>query len=379
MQRLRNDFQVSKKEDRLRIGILGTRGIPNSYGGFEAFAEAISTRLVNKGHRVTVYCSHNQNYQEKTWKGVELKFCKNPESRVGTTGQFIYDLNCNLHARKQPFDILLHLGYTSDSVWAGLWSKKTRHLTNMDGIEWKRSKYSPAVQTFLHRAEKRAASHSSMLIADSRSIFSFLDSHYETPVVYISYGAEIPPSYDEKVLRKFQVQPYEYDLVIARMEPENNIELAIKAKFGDDSSCPLLIFSNVTKYGDHLISKYTDFPLIRFQGALYQREILDSLRHYSRYYIHGHSVGGTNPSLLEAMACGCRILAHDNNFNRDILQDNANYYTNTGQLSDHLKKVWLPDQNLEQIGNNLNTIRDKHNWDAITHEYESVFYQALEL
>jgi glycosyltransferase involved in cell wall biosynthesis len=362
---------------KLNIGILGTRGIPNSYGGFEALAEAISLRLVKKGHRITVYCSHDQKYRENTLNGAELIFCKNPESMMGNTGQFIYDLNCNLHARRQPFDILLHLGYTSDSIWSGLWRKKTKHIVNMDGIEWSRSKYAPSVQAFLHKAEKWAANHCSLMIADSMSIHAYLSSFYKTPVSYISYGAEIPVSVDEKALRKFLVKKYEYDLLIARMEPENNIEMAIKAKLKEDSSFPLLIFSNATKYGNHLISKYRDFPTIRFQEAHYQHEDLNPLRYYSRYYIHGHSVGGTNPSLLEAMACGCRILAHQNVYNQEVLEQNAKYYHDDSQLAELLNESWSLEKFDQSCQSNLKAIVEKYNWESVTDEYEQAFYRII--
>jgi glycosyltransferase involved in cell wall biosynthesis len=365
--------------DKLRIGIIGTRGIPNRYGGFEAFAGQISPRLAEKGHEVTVYCSHDQPYTEKTLHGVNLVHRYNPESWMGTAGQFVYDLNCNLHARHQPFDVILHLGYTSDSVWTWLWSNKSRHLTNMDGMEWMRSKYTPMVRVFLKKAEKWAASQSNLLIADSKGIREYIESRYATPVRYISYGADIPSSYNTAAMDEFNVDPYRYDLLIARMEPENNIEMAAEAKLLEDSTVPLLIFSNKTGYGKQLGKKYQHEKRIRFQEADYRQATLNSLRHYARYYIHGHSAGGTNPSLLEAMACGCRILAHDNPFNRGVLEENAGFYRATHQLTDLLNQRWSPDKFHQQAENNLASIKNNHNWEFITNEYESAFCQALGL
>lgn len=366
-------------KDKLRLGIIGTRGIPNRYGGFEVFAEEISRRLADRGHHITVFCPHNQIYQEKTLNSVHLTFCYNPEEKIGTAGQFVYDLNCNLESRKHHFDVILHLGYTSDSVWWPIWSGKALHLTNMDGMEWKRLKYSPTIQSFLKRAERWAANRSDLLIADSKGIYEYLTSKYTTPVRYISYGADIPDAFNPKILRDYNVEQYQYDIIVARMEPENNIELAIKTRLQENASIPLLIFSNETGYGDRLKKKYANHPLIRFQKAVYQSGILNSLRFYSRYYLHGHSAGGTNPSLLEAMACRCRIFAHNNYFNRSILGDNARYYSDTQELSDCLDIPWSLEKFAEQTENNLNSIRELHNWDSITNEYESAFYQALEL
>ncbi|MFZ4520513.1 MAG: DUF1972 domain-containing protein [Bacteroidales bacterium] len=364
--------------NKLKIGIIGTRGIPNRYGGFEAFAEQVSQRLVKLGHEVTVYCSHDQQYRQDTLNGVRLVYCYNPESHIGTAGQFVYDLNCNLHSLNQSYDVILHLGYTSDSVWTWIWSRKSRHLTNMDGMEWMRSKYTPAVRAFLKKAEKRAASRSSLLIADSMGILEYLESNYSTPVRFISYGAAIPESFDVEVPGSFNVHPYQYDLLIARMEPENNIGMAVEAKLCEKPEFPLLIFSNETEYGNHLKLRYQREPMIRFLGPNYQVDAMNSLRHFSRCYIHGHSAGGTNPSLLEAMACGSMIFAHDNRFNRSVLDVNGGYFHNTEQLADLLKQS-ISQENRHRIAeNNLNIIRNHHNWDFITQEYESAFFQVLE-
>ena len=121
---------------------MGSRGIPNRYGGFEQFAEYIAPALVEKGHQVYVYNSSAHPYREKSWKNVNILRGYDPEDKIGTAGQFIYDFNCILDSRKRNFDIILQLGYTSSSVWSFLYPKKPVLITNMDGLEWKRSKYS---------------------------------------------------------------------------------------------------------------------------------------------------------------------------------------------------------------------------------------------
>src|SRR5580698_626056 len=126
----------------MRIAILGTRGIPNQYGGFERLAEQLSCRLAEKGNEVFVYNSHNHFYKQKKWNDVNIIHCYDPEYISGTCGQFIYDLNCILDARKKKFDVLLILGYTSSSVWHKLLPANSTIIYNMDGLEWKRAKYS---------------------------------------------------------------------------------------------------------------------------------------------------------------------------------------------------------------------------------------------
>src|SRR5436190_17197589 len=151
----------------MKIGILGTRGIPNAYGGFEQFAEHLSAGLVKKGHEVVVYNSSLHPYQHEQWHGVQIIHCKDPENKLGTAGQFFYDWNCINDARKRDFDIVLHLGYTSDSLWHWRWPRKAINIVNMDGLEWKRSKYNRVTQRFLKWAESLAANNADILIADS--------------------------------------------------------------------------------------------------------------------------------------------------------------------------------------------------------------------
>src|SRR5690606_39008995 len=134
--------------------IVGTRGIPNFHGGFEQFAEFFSIYMVNQGHEVFVYNSHTHPFQESVFNGVNIIHKKDPENRIGTAGQFLYDLNCILDARKKNYDIILQLGYTSSSVWGRILPKEAIIVTNMDGLEWKRSKYNKYVRKFLKTAEK---------------------------------------------------------------------------------------------------------------------------------------------------------------------------------------------------------------------------------
>src|SRR5690606_26337508 len=133
----------------MKVGILGTRGIPNHYGGFEQFAEFFSVYLARLGHEVYVYNSHNHPYQQPVFECVNIIHCNDPEYKLGTFGQFIYDYNCLRDARKRDFDILLQLGYTSNSIWFFMLPKNQIVITNMDGLEWKRSKYSAPVRQFL--------------------------------------------------------------------------------------------------------------------------------------------------------------------------------------------------------------------------------------
>lgn len=317
----------------MKIAILGSRGIPNAYGGFEQYAEMLSQYLIKNGCEVYVYCSSTQPYKEKTYKHVNLKHCYDPEPNIGTAGQFVYDLNCILDARREKFDIIYQLGYTSSAVFNWLMPKKCVLITNMDGMEWQRSKYSKKVQRFLKWSESLVVRHSHYLIADALPIQAYLQAQYNKSVYYSAYTSELPQLYRKELLQSYHLEAKAYTLLIARMEPENNIEMILQAYVNSNRQEPLIVIGKTeNKHGQYLQSNFRH-PKIRFLGGVYNKEALDTLRHFSALYFHGHSVGGTNPSLLEAMACSCHILAHDNVYNKSVLHENGIYFSNAAQLT----------------------------------------------
>lgn len=360
----------------MKIGIMGTRGIPNRYGGFEQFATMLSAGLVQKGHTVAVYTPHNHPYDQPDWKGVQLIRCKEP-ARLGTAGQFFYDRNCLRDARKRQFDILLHLGYTSDSVWYRRWPASSVNILNMDGLEWKRSKYNRFTRLFLKKAEALAARHADVLIADSPGIREHLYHVYQKEAEYIPYAADVfsgPASY---VLKQLQLEPYSYLLLIARMEPENNIETVIQGWLRSGNALPLVIVgSTANAYGRWLKKKYQQAG-IRFTEAIYDSFLLNNLRYYSHLYFHGHSVGGTNPSLLEAMACNCTIAAHDNIFNKAILQDAGCYFTDAAGVTDAITHPPNENKRRQWQAINQQRIAGSFNPELIISRYEEVMKEAL--
>src|SRR5687767_9309771 len=228
----------------MKVGILGTRGIPNHYGGFEQFTGFLAPGLVQRGHEVFVYNSHRHPYQQKEWNGVQIIHCKDPEHIMGTFGQFLYDRNCNRDARSRNYDVLLHFGYSSDSVWWKQWPANTINIVNMDGLEWKRTKYNRVTRKFLKKAESLAANHSHTMIADSTAMQEYLFSTYKKNPVYIPYAATLFTEPDPVILKKMGLTPFKYFLLIARMEPENNIEMVIQGYIRSGHDHPLIIIGN---------------------------------------------------------------------------------------------------------------------------------------
>ncbi len=360
----------------MKIAILGTRGIPNQYGGFEQMAMYLSSGLRARGHEVYVYCSKAHVYREKTWKGINLIHKYDPEKKVGTAGQFIYDLYCIADSRKRNFDVILNLGYTSSAIWMGLFKKSARIVTNMDGLEWKRTKYSRLVQLFLKYSERLAVSKSDTLVADSRAIQQYLKDKYSVQSHFVAYGAEIVTRAEVQILDNFDIRPAGYDLLIARMEPENNIEIILQGKMRSSDRAPIVVVGNTAnRYGTKLRALFKNEPRIKFTGPVYDQASVDSLRFYSRLYFHGHSVGGTNPSLLEAMGSGCVIAAHDNIFNRSVLSGDALYFSQAEDVAAIMDRAVT--SGLDEMRSvNRDKIRTSYSWPFIVSEYEKILAES---
>jgi glycosyltransferase involved in cell wall biosynthesis len=362
----------------MKIAILGSRGIPNAYGGFEQCAEYLSKGFVERGHEVWVYNSHNHPYQEAIWKGVNLIHKYDPEYKIGTVGQFVYDFNCILDSRKWNFDVILQLGYTSSSISGDFLPSKSIIVTNMDGLEWKRSKFSPKVQKFLKWAERKGITTSDCLISDSVGIQAHTQDTYGVDSYFIPYGAHPFRVGDESVLDEYKVTTYNYNMLVARLEPENNIETILLGVAKSNNSMPFLVIGkHETGFGNYLKEKFADDERIRFMGGIYNASHLDNLRFYSSHYFHGHSVGGTNPSLLEAMASQAFIVANDNIFNKAILEEDAFYFSTHEDVKKILETTTRND-NEPKVQRNLKRIEEIYEWNKIIDAYEKCLLEAFQ-
>ncbi len=355
----------------MKIAIIGCRGIPNRYGGFEQFAEKLAPSLVRAGHQVYVYNPHNHPCKDRQWNGVERILCYDPEYIVGQAGQFIYDWNCINNSRRYNFDVILQLGNTSSSIWHWRMPRGAVVVTNMDGLEWMRRKYSVPVRKFLKYAEKLAAVNSHYLVADNPAIKDYLVKTYNRNVHYIPYGADVVDwggQWNEGGL-----QPGGYFLVIARMQADNHIGEIVRAHIRSNTGYPLVLVGNINNgFGKRIKKKYGNRKLI-FLNSVFDQQRLNLLRANCRIYFHGHSSGGTNPSLLEAMAASAPICAHDNPFNKAVLKNNAWYFSSENDIIECINADINTDIKGSFIRNNLHNIKTRYNWDLVTRAYLSLF------
>jgi glycosyltransferase involved in cell wall biosynthesis len=367
------------KPAALRIAILGTRGIPASYGGFETFAEQLATRLVARGHEVTVYAETGESsVQDTFYQGVRVRHKRRP--RWGAASVLAYDCACLWDACR-GYDLVYMLGY--GAAWACWWPRVfgVPVWINVDGLEWARSKWGRGARLYLRCMEWVTTRAATRLIADAEAIAQRFRQTYPggAPSSFIAYGAELVESrqVDPAVLSLWGLQAHRYMLVVARPEPENHILEIIQGHVLHGGDWPLVIVGDVsgaTAYQRQL--KQHASERVRFIGGIYDGGQLASLRVHAACYLHGHSVGGTNPSLLEALACGNWVLAHDNPFNREVARDAADYFATPGQLARSLDLVVRESDALrpQRAQRARGIVAEHYTWDGITDAYEALMH-----
>ena len=361
----------------MRITIVGTRGIPACYGGFETFAEEISPLLVKKGFDVSVECDKGSGSVEY-YKGVKLFYSTVRKSENPL--KYYYE---GIKWGISNSDIILAASSAGSFFYPLNSFKRVPILTNPDGLEYKRGKWSFLKKVYLKLSEVLAIKLSDYIIADSELIKKHLITYY--PASYqkirvIEYGTSLNLKPDHDVLKKFDLEQNDYYLVVSRLEPENNLHIVIEGFLQSGVKPTLVIIGNIldNKYVKSLLD-LAGQKKIRFLGGIYDRRELNAIRYSCKAYIHGHSVGGTNPSLLEAMGSGNIILAHDNVFNREVTAGTQLYFSNIEQFADKIRLI----ETLElQESNaykelNINIIIKKYNWEIILYKYIDLFNEII--
>jgi len=248
----------------------------------------------------------------------------------------------------------------------------------MDGIEWKRSKYGRLAKMFLKYAERKAVKYSQELIADSIVIQDYYKTKFQKSAFYIPYGADIFNSPNPGVMSVFDLKPYQYNLIIARLQPDNNTEIILNGFVKSKTDNRMIVIGKQTSsYGKYLRDSFRD-ERIKFYGGIFDMDILNNLRYYSNIYFHGHSAGGTNPSLLEAMAASGLICAYDSPYNKAVLADNAFYFENESDVTAILNKMIYKNDYQNLIDNNLKVIETFYSWDKIINDYYECFKSTLD-
>lgn len=361
------------------VRILGTRGVPAAHGGFETFAEHLALYLVNKGWEVIVYCQVDGEGPvfEDSWQGV--KRVNIPVKTSGAAGTIIFDLKSTLHTAKTK-DLVLTLGYNTAIFCLIYRLRGITNLINMDGIEWHRQKWGKIAKFWFWLNDWAGSWLGNHLIADHPEIARHLESRvHAEKITTIPYGADKVTTAKLDYLEKYDLQPGKYAILIARAEPENSILEVVKAWSSSRRNAKLVVLGKyAAEHAYQQRVKAVASDEVIFPGAIYEKPAVESLRYFSMAYIHGHQVGGTNPSLVEALAAGNPVLAHDNKFNRWVAGDGAAYFSNETECAQRISEILAAGSTLETMRNASYKRHDESfTWTAVLGDYEKLLLKFL--
>jgi glycosyltransferase involved in cell wall biosynthesis len=359
----------------MRLAILGTRGVPASYGGFETFAEHLSTRLVERGHDVTVYCrSHYVSPNLKQYKGVRLKVL--PTIRHKYLDTIAHTFLSALHGMTESYDAALICNAANAAFAPLLRIAGTPVAINVDGLEHKRRKWNWLGRRYYLLSERLSTWLPNEIVTDARVIQEYYLARYRTQSTMIAYGADIERRQDRETVNRWGVEPDGYVLYVSRLEPENNAHLVIEAFRKVETTRKLLIVGDAPyaeEYKNELRSLAEGDDRIVFTGFVFGEDYR-ALQQNAYCYIHATEVGGTHPALIEAMGYGNCVLALATPENMEVVGDAAIPYGDKDELAEQLQRVLRDEAHVKAYRQRAQERVQKHyDWEGIVDRYESLF------
>lgn len=359
--------------------VLGIRGLPAAHGGFETFAEHFCLYLVQRGWRVVVYCQHEGDGEitEDVWRGIER--VNIPVKQTGVFSSVVFDWKAVSHAIQHK-DLCLTLGYNTAVFCARLRARQIPNVINMDGIEWSRAKWGKVAKTWFWLNDWAGCWLGNHLIADHPEIKRHLTTRARAEkITTIAYGADPIDGVSDAPVRAMGLAPGRYLTLIARPEPENSILDVVQGYAARARDVELVVLGNyeaTNPYHQRVLA--AGAGRVKFVGAIYEKEVVQSLRFHSLAYVHGHQVGGTNPSLVEALGAGNAVLAHDNKFNRWVAADGACYFNDAHAFDQVLTAILQEPGRLDAM-RAASKLRFEKNftWGKILGEYEQLMIAHL--
>lgn len=357
----------------LKIALIGTRGVPARYGGFETCVEEVGRRLVSRGHQVTVYCRTSKDDADRpqTHLGMKLVYlpCLRRRSLETLTHSGLSAVHLALH--RTDAAVLFN---AANSPWLPLIRRSGIPVaTHVDGLEWKRSKWGAAGQRYYRLAEAAAVRWSDALIADAVGIQDYYREKFDADTDYIAYGAPLLDNPATDKLDALDLTPGSYHLAVARFEPENHLHLIVDGYRRSNARRPLVVVGTApyaNQYIGHVHSLADE--RVQFLGGVWDQELLDQLYANAHIYWHGHSVGGTNPSLLRAIGAGTATNAFDVNFNREILGSAGRYFNGSSDVEQLINNDERNPADAIARGVIARRKAERYNWDDVALRYEAL-------
>ncbi len=359
----------------MKIAIMGIRGIPANYGGFETFIEEMAPRLAGKGHNVTVFGRSNIiEYDKPLYKDVRIRLLPTISHKYFDT--VVHTFVCTLRSLFEPYDVVF-ICNSANALFCfipRLTGKSV--ILNVDGLEWKRKKWNWAGKTFYKLSEILATILPNAIVSDAREVQRYYHKRFHKHSFYIPYGAPKEKIETRKVLHKYQLQPGEYILYVSRMEPENNAHRVVQA-FERVKTDKKLVMVGDAPYSKAYIAdlKKSKDPRIIFTGYIFGQGYKE-LQSHAYFYIQATEVGGTHPALLEGMGFGNCVLANDVPEHREVLQDTGIYFSRTSNrdLMKKIQKLCDDPDLVKSYENKVSTrVHHRFSWDQVTRDYERLF------
>jgi glycosyltransferase involved in cell wall biosynthesis len=357
------------KEEK-RVAIIGSVGIPANYGGFETLAQQLALHL-GSGFDLTVYCSGPQYQHKPTNFGkAHLKYI--PLKANGWQG-VLYDIWSIFHAIRKN-DTLLILGVTGAIVLPVIKMFRVKTIVHIDGLEWRRDKWRPLAKRFLKFSEAIAIKYADEIILDNASLLENVSQTYpERNYQLITYGSETENQGYERYFGNGLIPKEDYAMALCRIVPENSVKPILEA-FRTTPELKLVFIGNwqVNSYSRAIYSEFAGLPNIELRSPIYDPLKVEALRRKCKVYLHGHSAGGTNPSLVEAMRSGVPVIAKDVSFNKTTMDSEGIYFSNKDDLREKLQT--LDATCLNAMGQKLKQIaKEKYQWSLVAKQYSQVF------
>lgn len=354
----------------MHIGLIGTRGVPARYGGFETAIEEVGTRLAAGGHRVTVFC-RGADEELPTYRGMELVHLGAlPKRSLETLSHTALSV---AHPSLNGMDAAVVFNAANAPFLPVLRARRIPVATHVDGLEWRRAKWGPAGRHYYRLAESLAVRWSDALIADAQGIADYYEHEFGAPTRLIAYGAPILADPATGLLESLGLERLGYHLVVARFEPENHVLEIVRGYVASRATKPLVVVGSAP-YADAYIQAVRDAAddRVRLLGSLWDQDLLDALYANALTYLHGHSVGGTNPSLLRSAGAGAPVVAYDVSFNREVVGEHGRFFANPLGVAHWVEDAEADPQAAVARGRALREDIRRYDWDTVASSYETL-------
>ncbi|MCU1570002.1 MAG: glycosyl transferase [Naasia sp.] len=366
---------------RLRIAMVGTRGVPAAYGGFETAVEEIGQRLAARGHEITVYCRTADTNRPAEHLGMKLVHL--PALKKKTLETLSHSALSALHMlfhRRQ--DMAFVFNAANAPFVPIIKAKGVPVAVHVDGLEWKRGKWGKWGRRYYRMAEEFSVQTADALISDARGIAEYYETEFGIPTELLTYGSSQLTDVATDKLAKHGLTPGKFHLVVARFEPENHVDVIIQGYSASRARYPLVVVGSApysAEYTDRIARMAEADPRIKMIGGVWDQDELNQLYAHARTYLHGHSVGGTNPSLLRAMGAGTAVVAYDVVFNREVTGSDGLYFSDAASLIPTLERIESAEWKHIAVGAALQQrAEEMYDWDKVALGYEELAMRLAE-